>query len=59
MKTMHAFNLLYYTPKLWEKCVLFFCPLVANTNFPHNRLVQDLLKPAVYLWLHPGASGRR
>lgn len=26
-KTMNAYNLLYYTPKLWEKIVLFFCPL--------------------------------
>jgi hypothetical protein len=26
-KEMHAYNLLYYTPKLWEKVVLFFCPL--------------------------------
>lgn len=24
---MHAFNLLYYTPKLWEKIILWFCPL--------------------------------
>lgn len=24
---MHAYNLMYYTPKLWEKFVLFFCPL--------------------------------
>lgn len=26
-KTMNAYNLLYYKPKLWELVVLFFCPL--------------------------------
>lgn len=24
---MHAFNLVYYTPKLWERVILSFCPL--------------------------------
>lgn len=26
-QTMHCYNLMYYTPKLWEKFVLWFCPL--------------------------------
>lgn len=27
MKSFNCYNLLYYTPKLWERVVLFFCPL--------------------------------
>lgn len=26
-KTMNAYNLLYYKPKLWERIILWFCPL--------------------------------
>lgn len=27
MKSLHCFNLEYYTPKLWERIVLSFCAL--------------------------------
>lgn len=26
-KSMTAYNLLYYKPKLWEEIILWFCPL--------------------------------
>lgn len=31
-KTMNAFNLLYYTPRPWEKIVLWFCPLKTHES---------------------------
>lgn len=31
-KSMNAYNLLYYTPKLWERIVLFFCPLLTHES---------------------------
>lgn len=30
MKKLHSFNLLYYTPKLWEKVILWFCPMESS-----------------------------
>lgn len=31
MKKVQCYNLVYYTPRLWERLVLWFCPLEQHT----------------------------
>lgn len=59
MKTYHCYNLIYYTPKLWEKIVLWFCPLeeqVSDTSTVWYKKFSNRLYIYGYIRVAPGET---